>query len=168
MKDRLSWSRLEKLTVIGDSTTVNPKIKPMFAMFDPKRLPIGRPMSPELTAETEIASSGSEVTTERIRKPIAISPRPVILAIRVEESETMSLDLIRKARDTAKIAGCGTKFIHSVNSSHPPPCGGWISTRIDSFGIDQALIFNMMALLVDSFKVLNNWGREDCRKRWGV
>ena len=55
--------------LIGDIIREMPKIRPIFAIFDPIIFPRINPVAPLLTAEIDVNNSGADVAVETIVKP---------------------------------------------------------------------------------------------------
>ena len=66
---------------IGKIAPLIPKMKNMLNMFDPSTLPTTIPLSPFLSAVTEVTSSGYYVPIATILRPIRASLIPKTLAM---------------------------------------------------------------------------------------
>lgn len=85
---KASFINVFSAILTGRINPTNPMIKHMFAMFDPRRLPMEIPISPDIIAVVETIISGKVLATERSMKPIVNSPSLVILAILTEDLTT--------------------------------------------------------------------------------
>ena len=56
----------------------------MLKIFDPTTFPIANPVSPFFVATIDVTSSGRDVPTATIVRPIRVSVIPAILAISLE------------------------------------------------------------------------------------
>ena len=92
-----------RVIVFLASSIDSPRIIVRFATFEPKMLPTESPPSPAREATVETESSGSEVVTDSMMNPAAISDRPKTLDMISTYRMIRSLTYMITSSDTAKI-----------------------------------------------------------------
>ena len=68
-------------TVMGWMAAESPRIKSRLKTLEPTAFPTASPVSPFLAATMEVTSSGREVPTATMVRPISVSDIPKVLAI---------------------------------------------------------------------------------------
>ena len=111
---KVSFVNVFSVILTGRINPTNPIIKHMFAMLDPRRLPMEISMLPDKIAVVETIISGRVLVIERSMKPIVNSPNLVILAILTEDLTTTKLDSANTIIDPKNIIDSANKVMSSI------------------------------------------------------